>query len=213
MKYKNRKHAGQVLAEKLKSYQNENCVVMGLPNGGIPVGCEIARIMDFPFDLLFVSKITPRFNTEVGYGSVSESGTVNLNENLVARFGISRDETNDDIAKTRRKIEGRINFYRLKERQDLSGRTVILVDDGIASGYTMVNAIETVRERGARSAVIAVPTAPKSSYDRIHTSVDDFICPDVRDVYSFAVAEAYERWYDIDNEEGRDLLMEYGYAE
>ncbi len=212
MIYKSRTHAGRVLAEKLKSYQDENCVVLGLPNGGIPVGCEIARILNVPFDLLFVSKITPRFNTEVGYGSVSESGTVNLNENLVARFGISRDEMEDDIAKTKRKIAGRVNFYRLKERHEVTGKTVILVDDGIASGYTMINAVQTVRERGARGAVIAVPTSPKSSYDRIRTMVEYFICPDIRDVFSFAVADAYDRWYDIDNEEGREILMEYGYA-
>lgn len=214
MIYRDRTHAGRVLARLLSQYGEKPCVVLGLPNGGIPVGIEIAKEYGFDFDLLFVSKITPRFNTEIGYGSVSESGEVNLNRELMKRLGLSKEEVEEDIDKTERKIASRMKKYvRKGGRCDIEGRIVILVDDGIASGYTMINARDTVKKRGAQEIVIAVPTAPLERYTIIGGMVDEIICPDVRDVGMFAVADAYDNWYDISFEGAIKFLMKFGYME
>ena len=104
MVYRDRIHAGQILSKYLSKDLNEYSVVLALPNGGIPVGLEISKRLNIDFDLLFVSKITPKFNSEVGYGSVSESGVTNLNKKLITMFGIKKHEVEEDIEKTKRKI-------------------------------------------------------------------------------------------------------------
>lgn len=212
MIYKDRTQAGKILSKLLVEYKDKKGTVLALPNGGIPVGLEIAKELNIDFDLLFVSKITPRFNSEVGYGSVSESGIINLNKELIALFGIKSREVEEDIEKTKRKIEQRLKNYKLKKRINIKNNIVILVDDGIASGYTMMNAVDTVKKREAEDVIIAVPTAPLSSYNRIVNHVDKIICPDIRDAYSFAVADAYENWYDINLDRAIKFLKDYGYA-
>ena len=212
MVYRDRTQAGQILSKYLSEYINKDSVVLALPNGGIPVGLEISKKLNIDFDLVFVSKITPKFNSEVGYGSVSESGITNLNKDLIAMFGIKKHEVEEDIEKTKRKISQRIKNYKLKKRININGKTVILVDDGIASGYTMINAVETVKKRNAKEIIIAVPTAPLSSYNKLLDYTDQIICPDIRDVYSFAVADAYENWYDINLESAIKFLNGYGYT-
>ncbi len=210
MVFTDRNHAGKVLAGMLSDYAGQDTVVLGLPNGGIPVGIEIAKDLESKFDLLFVSKVTPSFNTEVGYGSVSESGTITINEEFVKQFAISPEDVKRDTDRTREKIQQRKHSYRMEDqRPELENRTVILVDDGIASGYTMVNAVQTVNDRGAAKIIVAVPTAPKRTYDYIQTKVDGIICPDVRDVSKFAVADAYENWYDISFDEALQMLEKF----
>ena len=214
MKYRDRSHAGHVLAELLTEYRGKTSIVLGLPNGGIPVGIEIAEELKLDFDLLFVSKITPQYNSEIGYGAVSESGTINLNDELIKRIGLTAEEVEDDIAKTKWKIVRRMKRYKLKKgRSDINQKTAIIVDDGVASGYTMINAIDTVRNRGANKIVIAVPTAPLRNLNKIISLVDDMICPDVRDTDMFAVADAYNNWYDISFEGAMGFLEKFGYLE
>lgn len=212
MLYKDRTDAGKALADELSDYRKEDPVVMALPNGGIPVGLEISKGLECYFDLLFVSKITPAFNTEIGYGSVSESGVVNLNRSLIGRFGLSENEVSRDIDKTKMKINSRIKCYSLNKRHSIKNKPVILVDDGIASGYTMINSVETMKKKGAETVVIAVPTAPLSSINNIQHLVNKIICPDIRDTFHFAVADAYENWYDLNNDEAIEFLKKYGYA-
>ncbi|MFW5862719.1 MAG: phosphoribosyltransferase [Spirochaetota bacterium] len=209
MIFKDRSHAGKVLAGLLNDYASPETVALGLPNGGIPVGIEIARELGCKFDLLFVSKITPSFNTETGYGSVSESGAITINEQFVKRYAITPENVKRDTDRTREKISRRMKTYRIaEERPQIKGRTVIIVDDGIASGYTMINAIQTVKDRGADKVIAAVPTAPQSTYEYVQSKVDGIVCPDIRDVSRFAVADAYENWHDISFDEAMTLLKE-----
>jgi putative phosphoribosyl transferase len=214
MIYKDRTHAGQVLATFLKEYKDSSLLVLALVNGGIPVGLEIAKLLQLDFNLIFVSKITPRFNSEVGYGAVSETGIININEGLVRRFGLQEREVEQDLKNTKRKIAQRVKeFYLWEKRGSLFNREVLLVDDGIASGFTMLNAIETVKELKVKKVVVAVPTAPLVSYEKIAAATQEVICPDIQDVYSFAVADSYEHWYDISNEKAKIFLRNYGYIE
>ena len=216
MVYRDRSEAGRYLAGILARYRESRCVVLGLPNGGIPVGIEIATGLGAEFDLLFVSKITPKFDTETGYGAVSESGAVSLNRDLIMRLGIGKEDIDDDISTTRRKVEYRVKNLRLRGGKiDVRGRSVILTDDGLASGYTMASAVETVNERGAQEIVVAVPTSPLGTYNRIASMsmVNEIICPDVRDTFVFAVADAYEHWHDIDFEGAMKILKKNGYID
>jgi putative phosphoribosyl transferase len=212
MIYKDRTEAGRYLGRMMKRSGGGPVAVLGLPNGGIPVGFEIAKELGCGFDLLFVSKITPDFNTEVGYGSVSESGKVILNEELIRRLGLRQEEVNEGIRNTKRKISSRMrHFNPARGRMEIAGKRVILVDDGIASGFTMLNAIGTARERGAREIVVAVPTAPLRTCSRLTDMVEGIVCPDVRDTDMFAVADAYENWHDISFEGAMSLLRKEGY--
>jgi len=209
MIFRDRTHAGKVLAGLLADYADSETVALGLPNGGIPVGIEIARELGCKFDLLFVSKITPSFNTETGYGSVSESGTIIINEEFVRQYAITPENVKRDTDRTREKIQRRMKTYGIaEERPEIKGRTVIIVDDGIASGYTMINAIQTVKDRGAGKIIAAVPTAPKSTYEYVQSKVDGIVCSDIRDVSRFAVADAYDNWYDISFDEAMMVLKE-----
>lgn len=210
MRFRNRTEAGAVLAGMMDRFRGGNAIVLALPNGSIPVGIALARALGLEFNLLFVSKITPSFNTEAGYGSVSESGTVVLNESLIRRWGIEKSAVESDIAKTRRKIEERTAGYRKTiPPADVAEKMAILVDDGIASGYTMSNAAEAARISGASRIVIAVPTAPRSSLEPLRKTADEIICPDTRDTEYFAVADTYDEWYDIDAREAIGLLADY----
>jgi putative phosphoribosyl transferase len=210
MIFRDRTHAGTVLAGLLTDYAHPETVILALPNGGIPVGMEIARELGCKFDLLFVSKITPSFNTETGYGSVSESGTITINEQFVKQYAITPENVKRDTDRTREKINRRMKTYRMdEERPEIKGGTVIIVDDGIASGYTMINAIQTVKDREGGKVITAVPTAPKSTYEYIQSKVDGIICPDIRDVSRFAVADAYENWYDISFDEAMQMLKKF----
>ena len=212
MIYRDRTEVGLALAHRLALYRNSGCLVLGLPNGGIPVGVEIAKGIGADFSLLFVSKITPRFNSEVGYGAVSETGVVRLDSEMAKRWGLRPDEIEEDIRIAKRKIEARKKSFMIAQgRPDLSRRTVILTDDGLAGGYTMMTAVEAVKSLNASAIVVAVPTAPRDTYSRISLLVDAIVCPDVRDGFPFAVADAYERWHDVSLEEAITILQKEGY--
>ncbi len=217
MKYKDRTHAGSILAQKLSGLDKHKCVVLALPNGGIPVGLKIAEENGFDFDLLFVSKITPSFNSEIGYGAVSESGEITLNSEFIKHFSINEKTIDRDTDKTRGKINNRMQIYlKGRTRVSLKGKIAIIADDGIASGYTIRSAIKTARIKGADKILIAVPTCPGSKFDDFKKieqnehveSIEKIICPDVRYIRNFAVADAYENWCDISDNQALNLLNE-----
>ncbi|MBW1769660.1 MAG: phosphoribosyltransferase [Deltaproteobacteria bacterium] len=200
--FRDRHHAGKVLVEMLQHHPQEGGIVLGIPAGGVPVGAVIAADLDLPFDLAVVSKITLPWNTEAGYGAVAFDGTVRLNEEMLSYSKLTKDEVQKGIEKTSSKVARRVK--RLRKDQpfpDLSRRLVILVDDGLASGFTMRVAVEALHKTGADHIVVAVPTGHLGTVERIAGEVDTLYCPNVRGGRRFAVADAYERWSDVDEEE------------
>ena len=203
----NRDHAGEVLAGMLQAYQQRNSIVLGIPAGGVPVGAVIAAQLTLPFDIAVVSKITLPWNTEVGYGAVAFDGTVRLNDKLLLRLELTKDEVRKGIEKTSSKVVRRVK--RLRGEQplpDLSGRPVLLVDDGIASGFTMHVAVEALRKTGADRIVVTVPTGHSGPVERMAAEVEALYCPNIRGGWGFAVADAYKRWSDVNEDEVIEIL-------
>lgn len=205
--FANRAEAGQRLAGMLHEFRDSGALVAAIPAGGVPVAAEIAAGLNLELDVLPVSKILLPWNTESGFGAVAFDGSMWLNETTVLRLGLSPDAVKRSTAKARSKVEHRLTLLRGDRRlPELVGRTVLTVDDGIAAGSTMRVAIAALRHLGADRVVVVVPTGHASSVAAIAELADETWCANVRGGFSFAVADAYEHWYDVGDSEVIELL-------
>ncbi len=210
--FRDREQAGAVLAEMLASSFDcrSHALVLAIPAGGVPVAAPIARRLALPLDLAVVSKITLARNTEVGYGAVAFDGSACMNDVLVRDMGLSVAEVAAGVARTREKVAGR--NAALRENRSyafVTGSDVMLVDDGLASGFTMRAAVAALRAAGTATITVAVPTAHESSARTIAASVEAVYCPNVRAGRRYAVADAYEEWSDVDEETVRAVLVTF----
>ncbi|MFX1264480.1 MAG: phosphoribosyltransferase [Promethearchaeota archaeon] len=209
--YRNREHAGRVLADELnkESYETEP-MVLAVPNGGVAVALPIAEALDAALDVIIVRKLQIPFNPEAGFGALTSLGTMMLNKDLVSRLGLSEQDIQSVRDRTEEQIESRKEAYEgLVGLHFPDNKDVILVDDGLASGYTMLAAVTSVRESNPKSITVAVPTASASAAKRVSGVVDRLVCPDVGSGFVFAVADAYENWYDVPDDEVIDSLRAY----
>ena len=205
--FRDRASAGKVLASMLEEFRSSHAMVMGIPAGGIAVAVEIARELHLPLDIAVVSKITLPWNSEAGYGAVAFDGTVMLNEELLSRLNLSDQEIQTGIKKTEQKVSRRGTMFRGDRPLPDFKRPIILVDDGLASGFTLRVAIKALRQTGATNVILAVPTAHSESVQMILEEVEAVYCPNLRSGLSFAVADAYEQWSDLDEEEVKRILQ------
>ena len=200
--FRDRAHAGEILAEMLDAYRRSDAVVMAIPAGGVPVGAVIAHKLNIPLEVAVVSKITLPWNTEAGYGAVAFDKTVRLNEDLIIRLGLTDEQIQEGIDQTAQKVLRRVKSFRGdRPFPDLSQHLAILVDDGLASGFTMLVAIEALRKAGTRTICVAVPTGHWQALERTAREVEVVYCANIRSGFSFAVADAYEAWTDVAEEE------------
>ena len=200
-----RRHAGQVLADMLASYRDSDSLVLGIPAGGVPVAAEIARCLGLAVDVAVVSKITLPWNSESGFGAVAFDGSVHLNEALMPHLRLSAADIDNSVAKTASKVKGRVERF-CSQHPRLTNRTLVLVDDGLASGFTMQVAIETLRKQSVDHIIVAVPTAHTKAAEKIRALVPELYCANLRGGWSFAVADAYQNWYDVDDAEVSRIL-------
>lgn len=210
--FRDRPEAAALLARKLADCgvtEDHNPIVLAVPSGGVPIASGIARALGVDFDLIIVRKVQMPGNPEAGIGAMGPEGTVILNETLIQRLGLTEEEIQCEIEKTRRVLKKREELFRgSRPFPALDGRVVIITDDGLASGYTMLSAVEFIKKRSPRTLVVAVPTAPKNTVDLVLPEVDEFVCLNVRGGFSFAVASAYENWYDLGDDEVISILNE-----
>lgn len=205
--FSDRAAAGRLLAEKLEEFNDPSTIVLAIPSGGVPVGKEIAVHLDCDFDLLIVRKAQIPWNTEAGFGAVNLDGDVIINEPLVQTLKLTKEEIAEQLRTTKETLHKRTRLFREKDSfPDLTGRTVILVDDGLASGYTMLIAIRYVKKRDPARIIVAVPTGMSDTVASILQESDAVVCLNVRDTYPFAVASAYENWYDLTDAEVLQLM-------
>jgi predicted phosphoribosyltransferase len=205
--FRDRAHAGEVLAAMLEGFRGADALVLAVPAGGVPVAREVAARLGLALDVAVVSKVLLPWNTEAGYGAVAFDGTVRLNEALLPRLGLSTREVEEGVERTRQKVVRRVEAFRPgRPWPELNERPVILIDDGLASGFTMFVAIEAVRHRGAREVTVAVPTGHQDTVARLARSVEAVYCANVRGGRSFAVASAYLNWHDVSEEEAQRVL-------
>lgn len=196
--FRDRTQAGAVLAGMLGEFRGSGTLILAIPAGGVPVAAEIAKQLGLTLDLAVVSKITLPWNTESGYGAVAFDGTVRLNRKLIAALGLAETAVQEGVAQTKEKVARRVKLLcRDRRLPRLTGRSVILVDDGLASGFTMHTTIDALHRQAADKIIVAVPTGHAEAVARIAASVDSLYCPNIRQGMSFAVADAYEEWTDV----------------
>lgn len=185
-------------------------VVIAIPNGGIPVGVEIAKSLDAELDAIIVRKLQVPGNPEAGFGALTSQGSLLLNEKLVRSIGLNQKQIDMVVKQTQNQIDTRKADYRgLVGIINPAEKDVILVDDGIASGYTMMAAIESVRSLAPNSITVAAPTASSSAAHLVGGEVQNIICPRRESGFIFAVANAYRNWYDVPDTEVIDILENY----
>jgi predicted phosphoribosyltransferase len=205
--FPDRTAAGKRLAGMLEQYRGSNALVLAIPAGGVPVAAAIAGSLGLALEVAPVSKVLFPWTTESGYGAVAFDGSMWIDNGAAARGNLTREQIENGIAEARAKVERRNARLRSgRPLPDLAGRTVILVDDGIAAGSTMHAAIAALRKLGVATVVVAVPTASRRATQVIGALADAVYCPDIRGGPSFAVADAYEEWRDLADEEVEAIL-------
>jgi len=205
--FSDRRDAGVQLASRLKEYKDRTGVLaLALPRGGVATGYEIARYLNVPLDIVIVRKIGFPGQPELGIGAVSETGTVVLNESIISTYGVPKDYIEREISKQKKEISRRVELYRKGKRlPSLEGKTIILVDDGVATGATMKAAITTLREEKLKKLIVALPVAPAGMADEIEQMADTFICIETP-VDFMAVGAYYHDFTQVSDEEVVDLL-------
>ena len=207
MIYRDRKDAGKRLAEQLMHYRGKaDVVVLGLPRGGVTVAFEIAGALKCTLDILIVRKIGFPGNPELAAGAVSETGSVVFNEDIVTAYGVSGSYLEKETARQKQEIARRIALYRGgKGVPVLTGKTVILVDDGVATGATLKAAISTLKQERIAKLVVALPVASWEAQQEISPSVDEWVClqapTDLR-----AVGAYYTDFSQVEDEEVVEML-------
>ncbi len=174
--------------------------ILAIPAGGVPVAAAIASALGLPLDVAVVSKVTPSWNTEVGYGAVAFDGRVRIDARRQAALGVDEADRKRDVDRALAKVRRRVRILRAGRGTLVPpGDTVILVDDGLASGITLATAVEAVRAAGAGQVIVAIPTGHEDAIVRIAGIADQVHCANVRSGRTFAVADAYQAWMDLDD--------------
>lgn len=190
--FEDRAEAGRRLAARLTSYRDASPIVLGLPRGGVPVAYEIARALGAPLDVCVVRKIGAPLRPELAIGAVAEAGALCLDRGLIQRMNVEDDELAGLIAARRAEIVERVErFRRGGPPLDVRGKTVLVVDDGIATGSTARAALQTLRARGAARLVLAVPVGASDSLERLAADADEIVC-----LHAEAPLHAVGLWYD-----------------
>jgi len=207
--YRDRFHAGLVLADHLVAYADTTATILAIPNGGVAVAAPMVAKLKLGLDLIIVRKIPLPGTTEAGFGSVASDGTIFLNQSLLERLRLSQKDIDAGARKVLEEIRQRMESYGVRGNYEaIRGCTAILVDDGLASGITMEAAVYAVKQYDPLGIVVAVPTASAQAVERISPLVTRIICPNIRHGPYFAVAEAYQNWYDLTAEEVISILAE-----
>jgi len=205
--FRDRIHAGRTLAERVKSaVRDSNCLVLALPRGGVPVAFEVARTLPAELDIFLVRKLGLPGQEELAIGAIASGGVRVLNEALVQELQLSRNLIDQITEREERELKRREELYREGRRASpVRDRTIILVDDGLATGATMKAASRALRVQEPKSIIVAVPVAAKQSCDEFRMEVDDVICASTPAPF-MAVGIWYEDFSQTTDEEVRHLL-------
>jgi putative phosphoribosyl transferase len=207
--FENRFDAGKQLAEKLSAYKNEATIVLAIPNGGLPIGLQVALALGAELDVVISRKIPIPLRPEGGFGAVADDGTTILNHDLVRDLKLTPSQINYQVAGVRNEIQKRSIFYRgTRPLSVVTGKTVIIVDDGLASGYTMMAAVESVRRRPARI-IVAVPVASELAVRKVEKVADRIVTVETALVPKFYVSYYYRFWNTVSDDEGLKCLKEW----
>ncbi|ABO51815.1 phosphoribosyltransferase [Desulforamulus reducens MI-1] len=204
--FENRIDAGQRMAVALEKIKIENGIVMAIPRGGVVVGAQIAQRFQIPLDIIIPKKIGLPHNPEIAIGAVTEDGTAIYNEKLINDLNLTPKELEPIVKKIVKEIERRRILYKGKsEPAVLSNRHAILVDDGIATGATVIAALRSLQKSGCKKITLAIPVAPPDTVERLEKEVDHLICLVSQEPF-YAVGQFYKNFCQIDDDEVISLL-------
>jgi predicted phosphoribosyltransferase len=206
-RFRDRSEAGRILARELADYAGrDDVLVLALPRGGLPVGYELAKALGAPLDAFVVRKVGVPGYEELAMGAVATGGVLFLDDAMVQRLGISPAQVERAVAAERRELERREAAYREgRDPPDLEGKTVILVDDGLATGASMRAAARAVRRQNPAHVVIAVPVAAAETCNDFREDVDDVVCARTPAPF-YAVGLWYDDFSQTTDDEVRELL-------
>jgi putative phosphoribosyl transferase len=211
VRFRDREDAGRRLAAALGQYAaRDDVIVLALPRGGIPVGFEVARELRAPLDVFVVRKLGVPGHEELAMGAIASGGAVSVNRDVVDALGVSERELAELAEAEAAEVAWREQLYREGRRAlALTGKTVIVVDDGLATGATMFAAILALRELGPSRVVVAVPVAPRDTCERMASQADEVVCLDTPEPF-FAVGQFYQDFSQTTDAQVRSLLRAAG---
>lgn len=206
MRFRDRNEAGRQLAERLREVLDETPVVLALPRGGVPVGYEVAAALEAPLEVLVARKLGVPWRPELGMGAIAEGGALYLNAEVLAYADLTNEEALEVARRESRELARRVRLYRgERPLPDMKGRTVLLVDDGLATGGTARAAARAVRVLGPRRLVLAIPVAAAETAEALRGEVDEVVA--VREPPRLgSVGAWYEDFHQVDDEEVLALL-------
>ncbi len=207
-RYRNRQHAGHELADALSKYKdNINTIALGLPRGGVPVAAEVAQALNLPLDIVVVRKLGTPWHEEMAMGAIASGGVRILNEDLIQALNISQSEIKAVIEQEQQELQRRESAYRDdRPMPDLNDKTVILIDDGTATGSTMKAAIRGVKQHNPAQVVVALPVGSEEACKEIGQTVDELTCLMIPKNFG-GVGAWYDRFNQTRDEEVRHLLQ------
>jgi putative phosphoribosyl transferase len=205
--FKDRKEAGEKLAKALEEYKDRDVLVLAIPRGGVEVAYEVAKKINAELSIIISRKLPFPDNPEAGFGAITEDGSIFMING--AKLWISENEIDKIIKEQKQEVKRRIKILRDgAELPKIKDRDVILIDDGIAMGSTMMASIMLCKNRNAKEIIVATPVAGREVVEKIEKLVDIIIILEMP-VYFRAVAQVYENWYDVSDEEVIDILMKW----
>lgn len=208
MVFKDRVDAGRRLAERLAGYVESGSLVLAIPRGGVVVGAEIARVLALELDLIIPRKIGSPQNPELAIGAVTQDGSNILNKRMIEMFGVTELELEYAISREIKEIKRRTALYRGSSvYQDCAGRQVVVVDDGVATGYTMFASLRSARNLHPKELILAVPVAPSDTLALLQKEVDHAVCLFTPDDF-YAVGQFYERFDQTSDDEVINIIKE-----
>lgn len=205
--FRDRREAGVLLAKKLVRYANDpNAIVLGVPRGGVPVAYEVSRALRLPLDVFEVRKLGVPGHDELAMGAIASGGVEFFNDRIIEELGISREQIDVAVVRERRELERCERLYRdHRPLVDLAGKTVLLVDDGIATGASMSAAIAALRRLDPARIVVAIPVAPLETLEELQRVAEEVVCWATPEPF-YAVGAAYEAFPHVGDDEVRDVL-------
>jgi len=210
--FQNRDEAGRKLAEEVRSRlgprgEDERRIVLGLPRGGVPVALPVAEAIDASLDVLVVRKLGAPGHEEYAMGAIASGGIEVVDESVLGRLGVDQDQLDRIVERERTELKRREERFRGdRSSPELEGATVVLVDDGIATGSTMQAALDAVRKAGAERIVIAVPLAPQDTVQRLEQTADEVVCLTTPSPF-FAVGQGYRDFPQVQDDEVARMLQ------
>jgi len=209
MHFRDRHEAGQLLAKELASLRGQkDVIVLGIPRGGVVVAYEVAKALQAPLDVYITRKIGAPYNPELAIGAVASDGTLVLDHTLIQRMGVPDDYVQAETERQRKEIERRLAAYRgSRPEPDLQDKTVILVDDGVATGATILASLRALKQRKPAQLILAVPVGPADTISLLSQEADRVVCLYTPEVF-WAVGAFYAVFDQTSDAEVIQLLQE-----